>query len=196
MRKITLVFTLVVILSVLSAFANIITLPSIVSTPVNQLETIPLVLKEVKINPIEIEIKANNHAAFLDAIGFRESTNNYKAVNKLGYLGKYQFGKETLRAIGISASKQEFLNTPSIQEEAMHLLLTHNRKNLKRFIKKYNGKTLHGVYVTESGILAAAHLGGAGNVRKWFRKGEDFKDGYGTTITSYMIKFQGYQLEF
>tara|TARA_R100001591_G_scaffold110036_1_gene120719 strand:+ start:2013 stop:2603 length:591 start_codon:yes stop_codon:yes gene_type:complete len=196
MRKITLVFTLVVILSVLSAFANIITLPSIVSTPVNQLETIPLVLKEVKINPIEIEIKANNHAAFLDAIGFRESTNNYKAVNKLGYLGKYQFGKETLRAIGISASKQEFLNTPSIQEEAMHLLLTHNRKNLKRFIKKYNGKTLHGVYVTESGILAAAHLGGAGNVRKWFRKGEDFKDGYGTTITSYMIKFKGYQLEF
>ena len=78
----------------------------------------------------------------------------------------------------------------------MQLLLEHNRKNLKRFIKKYNNTTVHGIYVTESGILAAAHLGGAGNIRKWFRKGEDFKDGYGTTITSYMVKFQGYQLEF
>ena len=38
-------------------------------------------------------------------------------------------------------------------------------------------KTIHGVYITESGILAAAHLAGAGNVRKFFRKGYEFKDG-------------------
>ena len=196
MRKITLVFTLVVILSVLTAFANIITVPIVNTPPVNQLVSYPLELKELKIETNKVELKAKDHSAFLDAIGFRESTNNYKAVNRLGYLGKYQFGQKTLRAIGISVSKEEFLDSPMIQEEAMHLLLEHNRKNLKRFIKKYNNTTVHGIYVTESGILAAAHLGGAGNIRKWFRKGEDFKDGYGTTITSYMVKFQGYQLEF
>ena len=196
MRKITLVFTLVIILSVLTAFANIITVPIITSPPVNQLTSYPLEIKQVKIQPNILDLKVKDHTAFLDAIGFRESTNNYKAVNRLGYLGKYQFGQKTLRAIGISVSKQEFLDSPMIQEEAMQLLLEHNRKNLKRFIKKYNNTTVHGIYVTESGILAAAHLGGAGNIRKWFRKGEDFKDGYGTTITSYMVKFQGYQLEF
>tara|TARA_R100001015_G_scaffold13978_1_gene6348 strand:+ start:3295 stop:3885 length:591 start_codon:yes stop_codon:yes gene_type:complete len=196
MRKITLVFTLVVILSVLTAFANIITVPIVNTPPVNQLVSYPLELKKLKIETNKIELKAKDHSAFLNAIGFRESSNNYKAVNRLGYLGKYQFGKKTLRAIGISVSKEEFLDSPMIQEEAMHLLLEHNRKNLKRFIKKYNNTTVHGIYVTESGILAAAHLGGAGNIRKWFRKGEDFKDGYGTTITSYMVKFQGYQLEF
>ena len=196
MRKITLVLTLVVILSVLTAFANIITVPIVNTPPVNQLVSYPLELKELEIKANKVELIARDHNAFLNAIGFRESSNNYKAVNRLGYLGKYQFGKKTLRAIGISVSKEEFLSSPMIQEEAMQLLLDHNRKNLKRFIKKYEGKTVHGVFVTESGILAAAHLGGAGNIRKWFRKGEDFKDGYGTTITSYMIKFKGYQLEF
>jgi len=77
----------------------------------------------------------------------------------------------------------------------MDKLLKSNHKNLKRFIKKYNGKVLHGVCVTESGILAAAHLGGAGNVRKWFRKGDVFKDGNGTPITKYMNIFSGYSLD-
>ena len=49
---------------------------------------------------------------------------------------------------------------------------------------------------TESGILAAAHLAGAGNVRKFFKKGYEFKDGNGTKMTSYMVQFSGYKLEF
>ena len=194
MRKITLVFTLVIILSVLTAFANIITVPIITPTPVNQLTSYPLEIKQIKLEPSTSDIIVKDHTAFLDAIGFRESTNNYKAVNRLGYLGKYQFGKKTLRAIGISVSKEEFLDSPKIQEEAMQLLLEHNRKNLKRFIKKYNNTTVHGIYVTESGILAAAHLGGAGSVKKWFRTGKVRKDGNGVKITSYMTRFGGYNL--
>ena len=109
-------------------------------------------------------------------------------------MGKYQFGSGTLRGLGYDLSREEFLNHPEIQEKAMLDLLKHNKKKLQKFIDKYEGDTVHGVYITESGILAAAHLAGAGNVRKFFRKGYQFKDGYGTTMTSYMIKFAGYDL--
>ena len=48
--------------------------------------------------------------------------------------------------------------------------------------------------MTESGLLAAAHLGGAGSVKKWFRTGKIRKDGNGVKITSYMKTFGGYNL--
>ena len=135
------------------------------------------------------------HSNFLHAIGFRESTNNYKAVNQFGYLGKYQFGRKTLNAIGFKkVSNKEFLLNPSIQEQAMLVLLKRNKRTLRREIKKYSGKIINNIYITESGILAAAHLGGAGNVRKFFRKGKNFADGNGTKITSYMKLFANYNL--
>ena len=59
---------------------------------------------------------------------------------------------------------------------------------------QFNGKTVHGVLVTESGLLAAAHLGGQGSVKKWFRSGRVRKDGNGVRITTYMRKFGGYTL--
>lgn len=144
---------------------------------------------------IEIEIPANRHVDFLQAIGHKESGNNYSIVNTFGYMGKYQFGASTLKGLGFKVTKEEFLNNPALQEEAMQALLEHNRKKLKRQIEKYCGETIHGVYITESGILAAAHLAGQGNVKRFFRKGYEFKDGYGTTMTSYMEKFSGYQLD-
>jgi hypothetical protein len=144
---------------------------------------------------IEIEIPVNRHVDFLQAIGHKESGNNYNVVNTYGYMGKYQFGASTLKGLGFKVTKEEFLNNPALQEEAMQALLEHNRKKLKRQIEKYCGETIHGVYITESGILAAAHLAGQGNVKKFFRKGYEFKDGYGTSMTSYMEKFSGYQLD-
>ena len=47
-----------------------------------------------------------NHDAFLEAIGQKESSNNYKAVNKLGYMGKYQFGASTLKTLNINVRKK------------------------------------------------------------------------------------------
>src|SRR5210317_572318 len=154
---------------------------------------IEVIIPDIKAPKIEIELK--NHSSFLTKVGHYESTNDYSKVNRFGYMGKYQFGKETLRALDIEVSNKKFLSSPVLQEQAMDKLLKSNHKNLKRFIKKYNGKVLHGVCVTESGILAAAHLGGAGNVRKWFRKGDVFKDGNGTPITKYMNIFSGYSLD-
>jgi len=162
----------------------------------------PIVPLEIKpITPLHINyvkpplvIKLSQHQQFLNAIGHRESTNRYDVVNAYGYMGKYQFGKKTLRGLGIKVTQEEFINNPSLQEQAMQLLLKHNKKKLRRYIEKYEGKMVHGVYITESGILAAAHLGGQGNVRRFFRNGYEFKDGFGTKITSYMKLFGGYDL--
>lgn len=143
----------------------------------------------------EIKIDRKDHKSFLNKIGFVESGNRYSIVNRWGYMGKYQFGVETLKLLDIDASKKQFLSSPTLQEQAMDKLLKENKQTLQRYIRKYDGKTIHGIHVTESGILAAAHLGGAGNVVNWFRHGEDFKDANGTPITKYMKIFSGYDLD-
>jgi hypothetical protein len=77
----------------------------------------------------------------------------------------------------------------------MDRLLTENYKSLKRYIDKYDGKVVHGIRITKSGILAAAHLGGAGNVSRWFRRGTKPKMGTEHAITTYMKKFSNYDLD-
>jgi hypothetical protein len=143
----------------------------------------------------KIIIPTNTHKDFLDAIGFKESGNRYDIVNRYGYMGRYQFGRRTLRGLGFKESRQEFLNSPITQELAMYALLKQNKRSLRKYIKKYDGEIVHGVLVTESGLLAAAHLGGAGSVKKWFRTGKVRRDGNGVKITSYMTKFSGYKLD-
>jgi len=140
-------------------------------------------------------IVKSQYELFLDAIGHQESGNRYHIVNRYGYMGKYQFGKSTLRTLRIKVSRSEFLKDTLLQEEAMLKLLLHNKKRLQKYIDKYEGKVVHGILVTESGLLAAAHLGGQGSVKKWFRNGRIRKDGNGVKITSYMKRFGGYILD-
>ena len=154
---------------------------------INNIEVTPLTVPH-------IELKSNSHEEFLKAIGFKESGNRYDVVNRFGYMGKYQFGKRTLRGLGFKVSKEEFLNSPEIQEAAMRKLLQTNKKYLQKYIDEFEGKVVNGILVTESGLLAAAHLGGAGSVKKWFRTGKVKKDGNGVKITTYMERFSGYDL--
>jgi len=163
----------------------------IIELPTKGIVTIPL--ESLTVDSIELVV--SSHQAFLDAIGFRESGNRYDIVNRYGYMGKYQFGKRTLKGLGIKVTQDEFLNSPYIQEKAMYALLKQNKRSLRKYIEKYDGKYVHGVLVTESGLLAAAHLGGAGSVKKWFRTGKVRKDGNGVKITSYMVMFNGYDLK-
>ena len=140
-------------------------------------------------------IKVYNLDTFLYDMAERESSNRYDVVNQYGYMGAYQFGSSTLKNLGYKVSKKEFLSNPALQEEAMIKLLKANKHTLRRQIKKYDGKLVNGVLVTESGLLAAAHLVGAGSVRKWIRNGKEFKDGNGVTLESYLDKFNGYYLD-
>jgi hypothetical protein len=91
---------------------------------------------------------------------------------------------------------QEFIDQPLLQEHAMELYLKYNKKQLSEYIGKHQFTYYRGVYITESGILAAAHLGGAGSVKTFFKGGKIFKDGNGVPITTYMKEFSGYNLEF
>jgi hypothetical protein len=195
MRKLLLTVLLGVTCTYIMAF----TVTRIIAPPLEREVITPaseIILPEIEIEAPEVKIEIRNHDKFLDDIGFRESSNNYKAVNQFGYLGKYQFGRKTLNAIGFEdISNYEFLSDPTIQELAMDELLERNRRTLRREIEKYEGKVINGIYITESGILAAAHLGGAGNVKKFFRRGYEFEDGNGTKMTSYMVRFADYDLD-
>ncbi|WP_038530878.1 hypothetical protein [Formosa agariphila] len=137
------------------------------------------------------------YVGFKEALGFKESRGNYFTVNTLGYLGKYQFGKETLKIIGIHNPVQ-FLKNPGLQEKAFLANAERNKWILRRDIKNYVGKRINGVLITESGILAAAHLSGPGNVKKYLRSNGavGFSDAYGTTIRYYLKKFSGYDTSF
>ena len=65
---------------------------------------------------------------------------------------------------------------------------------LRREINNYVGTNVGGIKITESGILAAAHLAGAGNVKKYLKSGGTivFSDAFGTSIKNYLKKFSGY----
>ena len=139
-----------------------------------------------------------SYLGFKEAIGFKESQGNYQTVNRYGYLGKYQFGKGTLKMIGIHNGKKDFLKDASLQEKAFLAYTSKNKWILRRDIRRYAGRYIDGVKITESGILAAAHLAGAGNVKKYLRSGGTvgFKDANGTSIRYYLKKFAGYDTSF
>lgn len=134
-----------------------------------------------------------SYTGFKEALAFKESRGNYFSVNTLGYLGKYQFGAETLKLIGIHNPNQ-FLYNPELQEKAFLANAERNKWILRKDIKRFNGKKINGVLITESGILAAAHLAGPGSVKKFLRSAghQNFSDAYGSTVKHYMKKFSGY----
>ena len=155
----------------------------------------PTIPKQPIIMVVEKEKPVKDYYAFLDALGHQESGNRYDIVNRFGYMGRYQFGKATLRTIKVKVDKETFLNNPQIQDYAMLKLLCYNKNKLQKYIDNFEGKEINGILVTESGLLAAAHLGGQGSVKKWFKTGKVRKDGNGVSITSYMKRFGGYNLD-
>ncbi len=139
----------------------------------------------------------NSYVGFKEALAFKESRGDYGVVNQFGYMGKYQFGMGTLALIGIK-NKNDFLNNPELQEKAFYANLSRNKWILRRDLKWFTGKRMNGVVVTESGVLAAAHLAGPGAVKKYLRSGgvDGFSDAFGTTIRYYMKRFSGFDTSF
>ena len=166
---------------------------------------------------------------FLDALFASEGGSDYQVENKYGYIGKYQFGEDALVDTGYykadgsknrennkfkydwigqwtgkngAHSKDVFLSNPEIQDQAAKdwVALLCKRLHLYK-LDQYVGKTLAGVDITESGIIAAAHLKGFGNVKHpgvmAFLKSNgntDAADANGTHVSKYMRRFAGYAL--
>ena len=142
------------------------------------------------INYIELEPSL---IGFKEALAFKESRGRYQVVNSLGYLGKYQFGASTLKLLGIH-DLSNFLLSPELQEKAFMANLKRNKWVLRRDIDRFVGQNINGTLVSESGILAAAHLAGPGSVKSYLRSQGviGFKDAFGTDIASYINKFAAF----
>ena len=135
---------------------------------------------------------------FKEFLGFFESGSDYKKINRLGYLGKYQFGKSTLKVLKIDYLKNDFINEPALQERAFLMNVMRNKWILRREISRFNGLVISDMFITESGIIAAAHLSGPGNVKKFLRSycdsELDLKDANGTKISDYLKTFKNYNI--
>lgn len=157
------------------------------------LNTVPV--EDEPLSEIKPPFLGKSFVGFKEALGFKESRGDYFVTNQLGYMGKYQFGSSTLKLIGVHNSS-DFLNDPELQERAFIANTARNKWVLRRDIKRSVGKHIGGVYITESGILAAAHLAGPGNVKTYLRYGRGFKDANGASIRYYMKKFSGYDTSY
>ena len=154
--------------------------------------------KEIVENTKIIYRDKKGHDEFLEKLAYLESKGDYKIVNSYGYMGKYQIGREALIDIGLGGiSDKDFLSNPEIQELAMKMLLKRNKQILQSIIGRYTSKKIKGIYITESGILAASHAVGSGSVLKFLEsKGVvDPEDGNGVKVSSRIKQFEGFKLE-
>ena len=155
---------------------------------------------------------------FLNDLGARESGGNYKAFNKYGYAGKYQMGEMALIDCGYYYkpnriynndwtgvftgvdgvnSIDDFLNNPKAQENAQIVFKKKQWNYLKALgANKFVNQIINGYKITPSGLLAGAHLKGAGAVANYLKSnGKNIsKDAFGTSIESYIKNFAGYDV--
>lgn len=155
---------------------------------------------------------------FYNDLGARESSGNYEIVNKWGFAGKYQMGESAMIDAGYYKkpsrnynndwsgqftgkdgvySLQDFLKNKQAQENAQKAFKQAQWRQLKAVgADKYVGKEINGVKITQSGLLAAAHLKGPTSVKQYLASnGKDIpEDRLGTSVENYMKKFAGYDV--
>jgi len=159
----------------------------------NAVATVSISNEEIITEDISIITLGKTFIGFKEALAFKESRGDYNCVNTHGYLGKYQFGVTTLQRFNIHNTRG-FLKDAELQEDVFIALCSVNKWILRKDIQRKVGKRMNGILITESGILAASHLAGAGNVKKYLRSNgaTNFTDAYGSNIEHYLKKFAGY----
>ncbi len=155
---------------------------------------------------------------------------NYDTENPFGFIGKYQFGEAALFDLGYYGvdnsdgnlfkndwggnwsgknginSKQDYLSNGFVQEIIIRdwQAILWNRIQFLE-LDKYEGQVLNGQPITLSGMLAAAHLVGAGSrssdtagLKGYLLSGATFSPGdrNGTSANDYMNLFEGFQTPF
>ena len=196
MKKISIFISLIILVAFTSGFSEAKQTINNTRNLTASISYVPTEKESIEYN-FQIPFVGKSFNGFREALAFKESQGKYHVTNTLGYLGKYQFGRTTLERFKIYDT-QEFLKTPQLQEDAFVALCSVNKWILRKDIKRSVGETINGIEITESGILAAAHLSGAGNVKKYLRTNGNsrFKDAYGSSIQHYMKKFSGYDTSF
>ena len=138
---------------------------------------------------------------FASHLGYKESSNNWKIVNSIGCIGAFQFSKATLKHLGYahitptSFKANPDIFPPELQVKVLKQLIKANER-LLQYHMEYIGKDIKGIEVTKAGILAAAHLGGAGSIKLYLESNGSInkRDIYGTKISMYLKEFALYDL--
>lgn len=126
------------------------------------------------------------------------------------YGGKWQFGDARLKdwfasfdstdpAMGKHLrSRYNASNLDTMPEELQDEAATWHFKDILKYIKnekldEYIGKEINGVTLTEKSLVAVAHLGGKGGLKKFLESGGryDPKDQLGTHLTNYAKDLAG-----
>jgi hypothetical protein len=163
---------------------------------------------------------ARTYKDYIAAIRQYESNGNYKSLNsKYGFAGAYQIVEDNLQRIGYYkqdatpkkndwigswtgkngiSSLSEFLNNPAAQDKVfLELQQWVWKTGFTDFnVKPYIGQTINGVTITESGLLAGAHLVGSPALLKYLSsQGSNTPaDPYGTPVSKYIEMFNGYDV--
>ncbi len=196
MKKVVVVISLIILGFFVSGFSDSKNLLHEKLNFTSEISTVPTKEESILLH-YSIPFVGKGFTGFREAVAFKESQGKYDVVNTLGYLGKYQFGKSTLKRFNIY-NVQNFLSDPVLQEDAFIALCSLNKWILRKDIRRSVGKKINGIEITESGILAAAHLAGAGNVKKYLRSSGEisFKDAFGSSVQHYLKRFSGYDVSF
>ena len=101
------------------------------------------------------------------------------------YLGRYQLGRDALKDVGIGYSEkeqEEFLSSPSKQDDAFTTFTQQNHEYLLRKSSKYRdmGES------DKLAMLGYAHNQGRGGALKYLETGKTQKDGFGTDAQKYI----------
>ncbi len=163
---------------------------------------------------------SNTFAAFLIALRMAESGGDYQAVNSLNFLGAYQFGEAALIDLGYVRRDQDvydndysggwtgkngvrsiegFLANEEEQDRAAQQWMRVMWSYIEyREIDGYAWKQVGETQLTTSGMLAAAHLLGAGALKEYIDSGgrSDPRDPYGMPLSQYIAKLGGYDVPF
>lgn len=134
---------------------------------------------------------------FMDRIADIETPGGgYHTVNKYGMMGRYQFSSQTIQAIGLRVTRQQFLRNKELQDTAMVRLMEHNEQELSQYIERYTGRTIKGVRINRASILAGAHFAGTNGVKAFLTNSSQTGtvDGFGTSLKKYMTYFSNFHL--
>jgi hypothetical protein len=139
---------------------------------------------------------------FVIDLGRRESGNNWMSVNCVGCFGEWQFAESTVHYLGYKSvtlkrfKKDPEVFPPELQRKVLESLIKVNLVLLKDYAD-FIGKTIQSVTVTKSGLIAAAHLGGARSVKLFLTSDGrlDKEDSLGTSVSNYMKKFSFYDID-
>lgn len=144
----------------------------------------------------------NEFNRFINDLGRRESANNWMCINLIGCFGEWQFAESTIHYLGFKQvtlkkfRKNPEIFPPALQRSALESLIKVNLVLMKDY-DHYIGETIKGVTISKSGMIAAAHLGGARSVKLFLTSGGklDKADALGTRVSNYMKKFSFYDLD-